>query len=393
MRITTNRRSNNRHLISVHDRLDKGDEINFFADFDYLLMGIVLAISILGLVILASASENMYQDKGAMAMIIQIIGLVVGFACALIMAYLDYYLFRLFCFPFYICNILLMCLVFTPLGAGEQGGSTSWLDLGIITYQPSELMKLAMILMIAKILERAQKHGFTIKTYIQVIATFIFPLGLVLIQKDMGQAMVFVFCFLVAVFIGRMPWKYIAYTVAVGGMAIPFVWKFAMNDTRRERFLAFIDPEKYTDYAYQQQQSVTAIGSGGLVGQGIGNGEMNTGKLIPVKLSDSIFAVLGEETGFIGCFLVLLLLTVLLLRMLTVSKYAREPFGQIVSAGIFAMFAFNIFENIGMNLGIMPITGLPLPFVSKGGSAMITNYIAVGVLLSISMRKRNESFF
>ena len=393
MRIAAGYKKNNRRLISVHDRLDKGDEINFFADFDYLLMGIVLTISIFGLVILASASENMYRDQGAMAMIVQIIGLVVGFACAVVMAYLDYYLFRLFCFPFYLCNLFLMCLVFTPLGAGEQGGSNSWLNLGVTTYQPSELMKLAMMLMLAKILERAQRHGFTFKIYIQIILTFIFPLGLVLLQKDMGQAMVFTFAFLVTIFIGRMPWKYMLSTIAVGGIAIPFVWKFAMNDTRRERFLAFIDPEKYSDYAYQQQQSVTAIGSGGLVGQGIGNGEMNTGKLIPVKLSDSIFAVMGEETGFIGCFLIILLLTVLMLRMLTISKYAREPLGQIVAAGILAMFAFNIFENIGMNLGIMPITGLPLPFVSKGGSAMITNYIAIGVLLSISMRKKNESFF
>ena len=254
-------------------------------------------------------------------------------------------------------------------------------------------MKLAMLLMIAKLLEKSHKTGFTFKIYVQIITAFVVPLGLVLLQKDMGQAMVFVFAFLVAVFIGKMPWKYIISTVAVGATAIPFVWKFAMNDTRRERFLAFLDPEKYADYSYQQQQCVTAIGSGGLVGQGIGSGEMNNGKLIPVKLSDSIFAVMGEEIGFIGCLLVIILLAIMLLRMLTISNNAREPFGQIVAAGILAMFTFNIFENIGMNLGIMPITGLPLPFVSKGGSAMVTNYFCIGVLLSISIRKKNESFF
>lgn len=385
--------SRNRIKISVRDRLDKGDEINFLRDFDYLLMGVVFAISIIGLVMLASASENMYQDKGATAMIVQIVGLVIGFSCAMVMAYMDYYLFRLFCFPFYLANVFLMLLVFTPLSAGEQGGSNAWLDLGVTTYQPSELMKLAMLLMIAKILEKSQKNGFDFKTYIQIIATFAFPLGLVLLQKDMGQAMVFVFSFLVAVFIGKMPWKYILITVAGGGAAIPFVWKFAMNDTRRERFLAFLDPEKYADYSYQQQQCVTAIGSGGLVGQGVGNGEMNNAKMIPVKLSDSIFAVMGEEIGFIGCFLVILLFAIMLLRMLSVSNRAREPFGQIVAAGILAMFTFNIFENIGMNLGIMPITGLPLPFISKGGSAIVTSYFCIGVLLSISIRKKNESFF
>lgn len=394
MRTTHNRNKfSNRRLISVRDRLDKGDEINFVRDFDYLLMGVVLIISIIGLIMLASASENMYKDRGAAAMIVQVVGLVIGFCCAMVMAYMDYYLFRLFCFPFYLANIFLMLLVFTPLSVGEQGGSNAWLNLGVTTYQPSELMKLAMLLMIAKLLEKSQKHGFTFKIYAQIIGVFVVPLGLVLLQKDMGQAMVFVFAFLVAVFIGKMPWKYVISTVAVGATAIPFVWKFAMNDTRRERFLAFLDPEKYADYSFQQQQCVTAIGSGGFVGQGIGSGEMNNSKMIPVKLSDSIFAVMGEEIGFIGCFLVILLLAIMLLRMLTISNNAREPFGQIVAAGILAMFTFNIFENVGMNLGIMPITGLPLPFVSKGGSAMVTNFFCIGVLLSISIRKKNESFF
>ena len=393
MRITNSRKGKINRILSVRDRLDRGDSVNFFVDFDYLLMGIVLIISIFGLVMLASASENMYKDRGAMALVVQLIGLVVGFTFAIILSYMDYYLFRLFCIPFYIGNILLMFLVFTPLGAGEQGGSTAWIDLKVTTYQPSELMKLAMILVIAKILERAQNQGFTFKDYVKIIFTFAFPLGIVILQKDMGQAMVFVFAFVIVIFVGRMPWKYLISTIACGSAIIPFVWKFAMNDTRRERFLAFLDPEKYADYAYQQEQTVTAIGSGGLVGQGIGNGEMNGSKLIPVKLSDSIFSVIGEETGFIGCFLVVLLLTILMIRMLKISKCAREPFGSIVAAGIFAMFLFNIFENIGMNLGIMPITGLPLPFVSKGGSAMVTNYISIGVLLSISMRKKNESFF
>ena len=124
-----------------------------------------------------------------------------------------------------------------------------------------------------------------------------------------------------------------------------------------------------------------AIGSGQLTGEGLGEGTMNNSKMIPVKMSDSIFAVIGEEAGFIGCVAVILLMTILLARMVYISSKARETFGKCVAAGIFAMFAFNIFENIGMNIGIMPITGLPLPFISKGGSSMVTNYMAIGVLL------------
>ena len=135
-----------------------------------------------------------------------------------------------------------------------------------------------------------------------------------------------------------------------------------------------------------------AIGSGGLTGDGIGNGDMNTANRIPVKLSDMIFAVIGEEAGFIGAMLVVVLFTAILLRMLYISYQSRDIFGACLAAGIFAMFFFNIFENLGMNVGIMPITGLPLPFVSKGGSAMITNYISVGLLLSISLRRRKGMF-
>ena len=135
-----------------------------------------------------------------------------------------------------------------------------------------------------------------------------------------------------------------------------------------------------------------AIGSGGLTGDGIGNGDMNTANRIPVKLSDMIFAVIGEEAGFIGAMLVVVLFTAMLLRMLYISYQSRDIFGACVAAGIFAMFFFNVFENLGMNVGIMPITGLPLPFVSKGGSAMITNYISIGLLLSISLRRRKGMF-
>ena len=153
-----------------------------------------------------------------------------------------------------------------------------------------------------------------------------------------------------------------------------------------------MDPDKYLDYSYQLRRTIMAIGSGRLTGEGIGEGTMNMGKKIPVKMSDSIFAVIGEEAGFIGCLIVVILMTVMLGRMIFISYKARETFGKCVAAGIFAMFAFNIIENIGMNIGIMPITGLPLPFVSKGGSSMITNYMAIGVLLSISTR-RQRGFF
>ena len=373
-------------------QIEQNGKLDYLAKFDYFLMGTVLLISLIGLVFLESAMRNMYQDGGKSAMMVQILGLVAGAVIAAALSFTDYYLFRLFSWPFYAANVLLMLSVFTPLGV-DQYGSRAWIDLSVTTYQPSELMKLAMVLVIAQQIEYIERDGaLTFKRAAIIIGSFLLPLGLVFLQKDIGQAMVFIFVLMVTLFVGGINKWFLLSLIGAGMLALPFVWKFGMNDARRGRLLSFIDPEKYLDYSYQLRRTVTAIGSGQLTGEGLGNGTMNNGKMIPVKMSDSIFAVIGEETGFIGCVFVILLMTILLARMIHISFRARETFGKCVAAGIFAMFAFNIIENIGMNIGIMPITGLPLPFISKGGSSMVTNFMAIGVLLSISMRKQNGFF-
>ena len=365
--------------------------VDYLVEFDYFLLVIALAITVIGLIYLGSAMSNMYADGGTSAMRSQIAGLVVGVIFALVLAFFDYNLLKKITWPFFAVNVLLMLSVFTPLGV-EDYGSRSWIGIGSFTYQPSELMKLAMVLVIAIELEKAQEEGFGFRRVAIISFAFLVPLGLIILQKDMGQAMVLTFSFLMVLFVGRAKWWYVLSVLALGGAAIPFLWKFYLNGTRRARLFAFIDPEKYPDYSLQLIRSETAIGSGGLTGQGVGQGAMNGGKKILVKMSDSIFAVIGEEGGFIIAALVVLLFAVLLLRMCYISARARDMYGKCVAAGILAMFLFNIFENIGMNLGIMPITGLPLPFISKGGSAMITNYICIGLLLSVSLRRKLEFF-
>lgn len=379
--------------VKPYAQIEENKRLDYISKFDYILMGSVLAIAIIGLVFLEGAMANMYDDGGKSAMTVQIISLIAGAAIACGFTFVDYYIFRLFSWPFYIFNVFMMLSVFTPLGI-EQYGSRAWINLGVTTYQPSELMKLAMVLVIAQQVEFIKKEdGMSLKRAIIILGSFLLPLGLVFLQKDIGQAMVFIFVFLVTVFIGGVSKKFILSIIGIGVIAVPFIWKFAMNDARRGRLLSFIDPDKYLDYSYQLRRTMMAIGSGQLTGQGVGEGTMNTGKKIPVKMSDSIFAVIGEEAGFIGCVIVIALMLVMLLRMVYISSKARETFGKCVAAGIFAMFAFNIIENIGMNIGIMPITGLPLPFVSKGGSSMITNFMAIGVLLSISVRRKTGFFY
>lgn len=371
--------------------VSRNKEIDYLGEFDYFLLGTALLITAIGLVFLDSAMDNMYTDGGAGAMRVQIIGLILGLICAVVMAVFDYNLLKKITIPFYLFNIFLMLCVYTPLGM-EENGSRAWLDFKVITYQPSELMKLAMVLVVAKELEQAQEDGFTRTNAIKILVAYLVPLGLIFLQRDIGQALVLTFAFLLTLFVGKARWWYILSIVGVGACFVPFVWKYYINGVRRARLLAFLDPEKYLDYSLQLRRAQTAIGSGQLIGKGLGEGPMNNGKKILVKLSDSIFAVIGEEGGFIMTVLVVLLFAVLLLRMCYISMRARDMFGQCVAIGIFAMFLFNVFENIGMNLGLMPITGLPLPFVSKGGSAMITNFFAIGVLLSVSLRRKRKFF-
>lgn len=373
--------------------IERSQRIDYVKKFDYILMGIVFLITAIGLVFLKSAMNNAYKDHGASAMKIQIIGLIVGIMFAMVICFFDYGNLRNISFPFFLFNMGMMMLVFVPRIGIASGGSRSWINIGITTYQPSELMKLAMIIVLAKYLEKIQEDKLRPEYVAVLLLAFFVPLGMVLLQKDFGMALVFIFVFFVMMIVGKMKFKFIAVLGVLACAAMPFIWKFYFNGVKRERFLAFLNPELYEDsYGLQLVRAITAIGSGGLIGDGIGSGDMNTANRIPVKLSDMIFAVIGEETGFIGAMLVVTLFTAMLLRMLYISYQSRDIFGACLAAGVFAMFFFNVFENLGMNVGIMPITGLPLPFVSKGGSAMITNYISVGLLLSISLRRRKGMF-
>lgn len=368
-------------------------EIDYFRKFDYFLMGMVITISVFGLIFLRSATYTntmIYKDAGFKALLIQIIGVSIGLILSLIICFFDYSNFKNIWPTFYLVNIFLMLLVFVHGIGVETAGSRSWIKLGTITtYQPSELMKIAVIIVVAKYLEKIHEEGLQLKYVIIVFTSFIVPLGLLFIQKDIGTALVFTFVFLVMIFVGRIKLKYISGLIGAGFIAIFFVWRFVLNDNKQQRFFAFLDPAKYPNTGgYQILRGMAAISSGQFSGKGIGQGPMNVANKIPVKESDMIFSVICEETGFIGGMFVIIILTCFLIRMIYISSKSRDMFGSLIAVGIFAMFTFNIIENLGMNVGIMPITGLPLPFISKGGSSMVTNFIALGLVLSISMRRR-----
>lgn len=375
-------------------KIGHSQRVDWFKKFDYFLLAAVLAVTAVGLVYLSSAQYDKYQDHGQRQMIVQIIGLILGVALCIIFTMFDYRVFKKIYLPFYFINIALMLACFLPGIGSSSGGSRSWINLGVTTYQPSELMKLAMVILEGVLLERAKKEGMTPKLAAKILLGFLVPLGLVFLQKDLGMTIVYVFTFFVVIFVGEVKLRYILGALFAGAVALPFVWKYYMNGTRRIRFLSFLDPnnENYSDYTLQLRRSLTAIGNGGLTGQGLNEGVMNRGNKILVKLTDMIYSVICEEGGFIMAVLVIVLFAVILIRMLSVAARSNELFGRCVAAGIFASFFLVIFQNLAMNVGLTPITGLALPFISQGGSAMLANYISVGVVMSISMR-REDGFF
>ncbi len=279
-------------------------------------------------------------------------------------------------------------------GIGDQYGSRSWIDLGFITFQPADLAKISYVLLASVFLERIYDEQKNRKVNIfKFLIYSAIPIGLVLAQKDFGTALVFIFMFFILVFICGIAYKYLVIMVTAFLLSMPFIWFFVLNDKRQNRIKVFLNPElDPLDAGYNVIKSKLAIGSGQIYGKGLFKGIQTQGRYVPVSESDFIFSVVGEELGFIGAIIIILLICFILIRCIYIARKARDSYGMFVAIGITAMWAFHAMENIGMSVGVLPVTGIPLPFVSSGGSYMLTSYLAVGIILSISMRRKKEIF-
>ena len=370
--------------------IEKTRGISFTKKFDYSLFVAVIMLSAIGILVLNSATLNM--KSGSRIMMVQTISLLIGIAVALIISAIDYKDFRTLGLVFYIASIILLVLVLF-FGTGDNLGSRSWFKFGPISFQPSEVAKIAFIIVVSVFLERIKEGNNDLKNVIKLIVYSLIPIGLVIIQKDYGTSMVFIFIFFVMLFICGIPYKYIFALMGTFAASLPFVWFFLLNDKRKERILVFLDPERDPlDAGFNVIRSKMAIGSGQLFGKGLYQGIQTQNGGVPVRESDFIFSVIGEELGFVGGAIVITLILFLLLRCLYIAKNSRDSFGAFLVTGVVAMFAFHFIENIGMCIGLLPVTGIPLPFISSGGSAMVTNYIAIGIILSVSMRRKKTIF-
>ena len=278
--------------------------------------------------------------------------------------------------------------------AREETGTQGWLDLGPASFQPSELGKVILAIVAAVFLERI-KQGNGGLNYMWLGLTSASLVGLVLLQPDFGTSVVYVFMLACMIFVFGIKYRIILITLGIGIISLPILWfsvlEKVFDQYQINRILSFLNPEAYAmDSDWQIRMAIRYIGSGMLTG--VEKGTEKAAKNVPVVESDSIFAVIGEEWGFVGAVLVVLLFVILLLRCLYISRYAKDKFGAYTVVGLMAMFLFHFVENIGMNLRMFPVTGIPLPFISYGGTYMIVCYIAIGIIVSISMRRQRPMF-
>lgn len=368
--------------------VEKSQTTNPYKRFDYILFIAVLVLSAIGLLVFSSA----IQDRPALFKP-QVLALIMGIALCLITSAIDYKDLKVLSLFIFFAAMGMMALTLV-IGTGGELGNKNWITIAGMSVQPSEYAKIAYIILASVFLERIKDSQEKNKSDIIKFMVYTgIAVGFVLLQKDLGTALVFAFIFFLFIFIAGIPYRYIFILCGMLTLSLPFVWIYVLNDKRRERILTFISPELDPQGAgYNVIMSKLAIGSGQLFGQGYGSGLQTQSRSVPVNESDFIFSVVGEELGFIGAVIIILLGLFIIMRCLYISKNSSDTYGSFISIGVTGMLAFNFIENTGMSMGILPVTGLPLPFVSQGGTAIMVNYIAIGLVLSVSLRRKRNNF-
>ena len=355
--------------------------------FDWGLLGLVVLIGSIGLATLYSAVTAETPAPQAMIFYKQVIWFTIGFGAMVVAFLFNYKLLDRWSPAIYIiCILLLIAVIFM----GKYiGGSKRWLILGPISVQPSELAKLAVIAVLARYYSKdAYTRGFTIAELTRPFVLILIPCGLIVIQPDLGTAMLVLLIAGSMTLFVKIERRSLIAMIACGAIIIPIMWFLVFKDYQKQRILTFLDPNgDPLGAGYHIIQSKIAIGSGILTGKGYLKGTQNALSFLPEEHTDFIFSVLAEEWGFIGSMVLVLLFLILIFWGLNVAIACREPFGTILAVGVTAMIFWQVITNIGMAMGLMPVVGVPLPFVSYGGSSVITVAIGVGLLLNVSMRR------
>ena len=373
--------------------------------FDWPLFINVLVISLFGVVTIFSATSSEVTEKPAtiMEMLrtqsltyprLQLIWIIVGVVAMFVIIFFNYELYGKYANTLYVVN-LVMLLIVLGMEAG-RGGMSAFINWGNDRgFQPSEMGKVIMIICFAKAFSVRIKPVMHLRDILPLVLFMALPMVLILAQPDVGTALVYMAVFCVMVWVSGTNWKLIASVIACAVLILIPVWYFLNNSSsdnfRLTRILIWLDPESYPDEARQVINGQIALGSGGLFGKGlVSPGSFASLGYISDDHTDFIFSIVGESFGLVGASLLVLGYILLLGRLLYQSMRIEDPFGSYVVVGVFAMMLFHVVENIGMVIGLLPVTGIPLPFMSYGGSNMLTNMMAIGLAENVIMRARQK---
>lgn len=356
-------------------------------NYDFVLLIATLLILVIGVAMIYSASHAIprVRDSALRQTIFAVIGLIVG----LIVTAADYRLLDAFSIPLYTLIVVLLLAVFI-IGQITFNAQRS-IDLGIIDIQPSELSKPLMIVVLAAFLSKWEEKDSPLSMLLVSALLIAVPIFLVYKEPDLGTSLVLIFIWVTMIFASGISLFFIGAMFGAGTAAIPLLW-FSMKDYMRQRVVIFINPASDPQSYYNIRQALYAIGSGGWLGKGYLQGTQSQLHFLLVQHTDFVFSVLCEELGMVGALALFVLLATILFRTLRAAKLARDSFGRLICTGIAAWLFFQSAVNIGMNLNLLPVTGLPLPMVSYGGSSLLTILAAMGLVQSVILRHRKIEF-
>ncbi|MBQ7476020.1 MAG: rod shape-determining protein RodA [Selenomonadaceae bacterium] len=376
---------NDLQLISTEHR-------RFLRRIDFFLLLSTILIIVCSLIVISSATHvNTPSEERFWYVQRQGIFALVNFAIGLFCMNFDYRGLQQYGSKLYIFNLIL--LVAVMLFGHAALGAQRWIQIGFISIQPSEFSKLIMIICLASALESRVGHLNTPQDLFPIVVYVGIPFVLVLKQPDLGTSLVFMAILFGMLIACGINWKLFASIVVLGIASLPVLWQF-LKDYQKMRIMVFLDPNvDPLGSGYHIIQSKIAIGSGMMFGKGLFEGTQSQLNFLPENHTDFIFAVIGEEFGFVGAAAVLFLYLIVLWRGMQIARDASDMFGRLLAVGITSMLAFHVLVNVGMTTGIMPVTGIPLPLMSYGISSLTTNILSVAILMNIHLRKQKMLLF
>ncbi|MCC8152076.1 MAG: rod shape-determining protein RodA [Lachnospiraceae bacterium] len=359
-------------------------------DYHFRLVAYVIMLCVIGVLAIGSAKESV-QDK-------QIMGVIAGVIIMVIVSLIDYSVILKFRRVWYVLAIVLLGLVLIPGLGKEVNNATRWIEIGGFQFQPSELCKIILIVFFAAFFMRVQEKLNTWYTLLLSLILLGIPLGMILKEPDLSTSIIVILVFLTMIYVAGLSYKIIIPVLAVSiptaviGLVLMLRGQLSfLQQYQSTRILSWLDPDSYPDSSRQQQNSIIAIGSGQLWGKGLNNSSITSlknGNYLSEPQTDFIFTIIGEELGFVGCIIVVILVMMIVFDCIMIAKNAKDMGGRLLCCGMGALIGFQSFANIGVTTGLMPNTGLPLPFVSYGLTSLVSMFIGIGLVLNVGLQPK-----